>query len=104
MVVKNNSRLPACVRDPLAALLTLCSEPLACTFLCLGAGGSVELLFVLLALLGGSWLHVSSSGLGLFCAGLLGFWEDEEEETEDADAGGSISFLEFSEEDLGALV
>lgn len=47
---------------------------------------------------------MSSSGLGLFCAGLLGFWEDEEEETEDADAGGSISFLEFSEEDLGAFV
>lgn len=88
------------------ALLTLCSEPLACTFLCLGAGGSVELFFVLLAPLGGSWLQVSSSGLGLFCAGLLGFWEDEEAETEDTGVGvgvgGSGSFLEFSE-GLGAL-
>lgn len=59
----------------------------------------MELLFVLLELLGGSWLQRSASALDLLCAGLLGFWEDE-----DSGGGGSISFLEFSEEGLGVFV
>lgn len=60
---------------------------------------------MLLALLGGSWLQLSASGFDRLCAGLLGFWEEEEEDEEEADTGrgGSISFLEDSEEGLGVL-
>lgn len=54
---------------------------------------------VLLALLGGSWPLGSASCLDLFCAGLAGFWEDEDDTSE----GGSISFFEGSEEGLGVL-
>lgn len=87
----------------------LCSEPLAWTFLCLGTEESLELLLVLLALRGGSWLQVSASGFDRLSAGLLGFWEEEDEEEEDEEEadtgrGGSISFLEDSEEGLGVFV
>lgn len=65
-------------------LLTLCSvelsEPLPSTFLCLGTEESLWLHLALLALLGGSWPLGSASRLGLFCAGLAGFWEDEDED------------------------
>lgn len=83
----------------------MCSESRACTFLCFGTEESVQLLFVLPELLGGSWLPMSASGLGLLCAGLLGFWEDEEDDEDEGTTGGggSISFLEHSEEGLGVF-
>lgn len=91
-------------------LLTLCSvelpEPFPSAFLRLGTGESLWLSLVLLALLGGSWPQGCASRLGLFCAGLAGFWEDEEEEEEednDTSVGGSISFFEGSEEGRGVL-
>lgn len=64
---------------------------------------------MLLALRGGSWLQVSASGFDRLSAGLLGFWEEEDEEEEDEEEadtgrGGSISFLEDSEEGLGVFV
>lgn len=48
---------------------------------------------------------MSASGLGLLCAGLLGFCEDEEDDEDEGTTGGggSISFLEHSEEGLGVL-
>lgn len=59
---------------------------------------------LLLALWGGSWLQESPSRLGLFCAGLAGFWEDEEDDDDDdAGGGGSASFFEGSEEGLGVF-
>lgn len=93
-------------------LLTLCSvelpEPFPSVFLRLGTGESLWLSLVLLALLGGSWPQGCASRLGLFCADLAGFWEDEEEEEEEEDdddtsVGGSTSFFEGSEEGLGVL-
>lgn len=86
--------------------LTLCSvelpETFPSAFLCLEAEGSLWLPLVLLALLGGSW-PPESSCLGLFCAGLAGFWEDEDEDEDDTSEGGSISFFEGSEEGLDIL-
>lgn len=62
---------------------------------------------LLLALWGGSWLQGSASRLGLFCAGLAGFWEEEEEaveeEEDDTGGGASTSFFEGSEEGLDVL-
>lgn len=83
----------------------MCSESRACTFLCFGTEESVQLLFALPELLGGSWLPMSASVLGLLCAGLLGFWEDEEDDEDEGTTGGggSISFLEHSEEGLGVF-
>lgn len=48
---------------------------------------------------------MSASGLGLLCAGLLGFCEDEEDDEDEGTTGGggSISFLEHSEEGLGVF-
>ena len=66
--------------------------------MCLEVEGSLWLPLVLLALLGGSW-PPGSSCRGLFCAGLAGFWEDEDDTSE----GGSISFFEGSEEGLDIL-
>lgn len=87
-----------------APRLTFCSvelpEPFPSAFLRLGAGESLWLPLVLLALLGGSWLQGCASRRGLFCVGLAGFWEDEDED--DTSVGGSISFFEGSE-GLGVL-
>ena len=89
-------------KDTTVSLLTLCSVELPKTFpsafLCLEVEGSLWLPLVLLALLGGSW-PPGSSCRGLFCAGLAGFWEDEDDTSE----GGSISFFEGSEEGLDIL-
>lgn len=71
-------------------------------FLRLGTGESLWLPLVLLALLGGSWPQGCASRRGLFCAGLAGFWEDEDED--DTSVGGSMSFFEGSEEGLGVFV
>lgn len=77
----------------------LCSvelpETFPSAFLCLEAEGSLWLPLALPALFGGSW-QPGSSCRGLFCAGLAGFWEDEDDTSE----GGSISFFEGSEEGL----
>lgn len=85
-------------------LLTLCSvqlpDPFPSTLLCFRAEESLWLPLLLLALWGGSW---SASRFGLFCAGLAGFWEDEDEDEEDTSWGESISFFEGSEEGLGVL-
>ena len=81
----------------------LCSvelpEPFPSTFLCLETEESLWMPLLLLALLGGSWPQASASCLGLFCAGLAGFWEDEDETS----GGGSGSFLEGSEEGRGVF-
>lgn len=45
---------------------------------------------------------MSASCLDLLCAGLAGFWEDEDED--DTGGGGSISFFAGSEEGLGVFV
>lgn len=83
---------------------TLCSvelpEPCPSALLRLGTGESLWLPLGPLALLGGSWPQGCASRRGLFCAGLAGFWEDEDED--DTSAGGSISFFEGSE-GLGVL-
>lgn len=44
---------------------------------------------------------MSASRLDLLCAGLAGFWEDEDKD--DTGGGGSISFFAGSEEGLGVL-
>ena len=88
--------------DMTVSLLTLCSvelpETFPSAFLCLEAEGSLWLPLALPALFGGSW-QPGSSCRGLFCAGLAGFWEDEDDTSE----GGSISFFEGSEEGLDIL-
>lgn len=83
---------------------TLCSvalpEPFPSAFLRLGAGESLWPPLAPLALWGESWLQACASRRVLFCAGLAGFWEDEDED--DTGVGGSISFFEGSE-GLGVL-